>query len=140
MPGRPWGEEMTKMLRFTSAPVGVLLVHLTVITMVSGVSTLFYHYFPAIPTTSTMTTTCAYSQLIPNPSTVDQGSSGQVSFQCSATNPAFTISGGTFSATPNFDGTGFAAPYATLWIYQWDGAVTTGACPGRTGTPQLASG
>src|SRR5438445_765608 len=106
MPGRPWGEEMTKMLRFTSAPVGVLLVLLTVITMVSGVSTLFYHYFPAHPTTAIMTTTCmytssTYSQLVPDLSTVHQGSSGQVSFQCSATNPAFTISGGTFSATPN---------------------------------------
>src|SRR5438445_10613622 len=142
MPGRPWGEEMTKMLRFTSAPVGVLLVLLTVITMVSGVSTLFYHYFPAIPTTATMTTTCAYDypnyfQLVPDVSSVLEGSSGQVSFQCPATNPAFTVSGGVVSATPTFSS---AAPYTTLCTYQWDGAVTTVASSGRTGTPQIASG
>src|SRR3989442_2336150 len=105
MPGRPWGEEMTKMLRFTSAPVGVLLVLLTVITMVSGVTTLFSHSFPAIPTTSTMTTTCAYQApsyplLVSDPSVVQEHSSGQVSFACPGTNPAFTISGGGFFAHP----------------------------------------
>src|SRR2546427_5176041 len=142
MAGRFRGEPMTKILRFTSAPVGVLLVLLTVITMVSGVASVFYHYFPAIPTTATMTTTCAYDypnyfQLVPDVSSVLEGSSGQVSFQCPATNPAFTVSGGVVSATPSFS---FAAPYTTLWIYQWDGAVTTGACSGRTGARQIASG
>ncbi|TLZ78938.1 MAG: hypothetical protein E6K08_00040 [Methanobacteriota archaeon] len=87
-----------------------------------------------------MTTTCANTNLISNPTSVDQGSSGQIAFQCSATDPAFTISGGTFSATPNFDGTGFAAPYTTLWVYQSDGAATSGACSGRTEARQLASG
>src|SRR5207245_8936454 len=107
MPGRPLGEEMTKMLRFTSAPAAVLLVLLLVITTVSGVTALFTHYFPAIPTSATMTTTCGYpiypyNPLVSNPSSVVEGSSGQVSFQCSATDPAFTISGGVVSATPTF--------------------------------------
>ena|SRR5438445_70775 len=143
MPGRPLGEEMTKMLRFTSAPAAVLLVLLLVITTVSGVTALFTHYFPAIPTSATMTTTCGYpiypyNPLVSNPSSVVEGSSGQVSFQCSATDPAFTISGGTFSATPYFEGTGFAAPYTTLWIYQSDGS--TGPCSSRTGARQIESG
>ena len=130
------------MLRFTSAPAAVLLVLLLVITTVSGVTSLFTHYFPAIPTSATMTTTCSYQypnyyQLVPDVSSVLEGSSGQVSFQCPATNPAFTVSGGVVSATPIFS---FAAPYATLWIYQWDGAVKTGACVDRTGARQLASG
>jgi len=142
MPGRPWGEEMTKMLRFTSAPVGVLLVLLTVITMVSGVTTLFYHYFPAVPTTATMTTTCYWNGSNPlgsDPSSVVEGSSGQISFHCPDANPAFTISGGVVSATPVFDGYGFGAPYTALWIYQSDGAVKTGVCADRTGARQLAS-
>ena len=101
---------------------------------------LFYHLLPAVPTSGQMTTTCANTNLISNPTSVDQGSSGQIAFQCSATDPAFTISGGTFSATPNFDGTGFAAPYTTLWVYQSDGAATSGACSGRTEARQLASG
>src|SRR5256712_14063428 len=96
---------MTKVLRLTSAPVAVLLVLLTVITMVSGVSTLFYHYFPAIPTTATMTTTCAYDypnyfQLVPDVSSVLQASSGQVSFQRPATNPALTVTVGVDLSTP----------------------------------------
>jgi len=140
MPGRPLGEEMTKMLRFTSAPAAVLLVLLLVITTVSGVTALFTHYFPAIPTSATMTTTCGYpiypyNPLVSNPSSVVEGSSGQVSFQCSATDPAFTISGGVVSATPTFS---IAAPYATLWIYQSDGS--TGPCSSRTGARQIESG
>src|SRR5439155_10376126 len=91
-------------------------------------------------TTSTMTTTCANTCLMGNPSAVDQGSTGQITFQCSADNPAFTISGGTFSATPYFDGSGFAAPYTTLWIYQSDGTVTTGACSGRSEARQIGFG
>jgi len=131
---------MTKVLRFTSAPVAVLLVLLTVITMVSGVTALFTHYFPAIPTSATMTTTCGYpiypyNPLVSNPSSVVEGSSGQVSFQCSATDPAFTISGGVVSATPTFS---IAAPYTTLWIYQSDGS--TGSCSSRTGARQIESG
>src|SRR3989442_3876669 len=107
MAGRFRGEPMTKILRLTSAPVAVLLVLLTVITLVSGVSTLFYHYFPAVPTTATMTTTCAYDypnyfQLVPDVSSVLEGSSGQVSFQCPATNPAFTVTGGGAFPTPPF--------------------------------------
>src|SRR5256885_3348283 len=125
MPGRPWGEEMTKMLRFTSAPVGVLLVLLTVITMVSGVTTLFSHSFPAIPTTSTMTTTCAYQApsyplLVSDPSVVQEHSSGQVSFACPGTNPAFTISGGGFSALPPAS---FLPPY-TPWRISPSGGTT----------------
>src|SRR2546427_4759702 len=136
---------MTKILRLTSAPVGVLLVLLTVITMVSGVTTLFSHYFPAIPTTATMTTTCAwqyptYLSLVTDPSSVVEGSSGQISFQCSDTNPAFTISGGVVSATPYLYAGSFAAPYTTLWIYQSDGAVTTGACSDRSGARQIEFG
>src|SRR2546422_764037 len=142
MPGRPWGEEMTKVLRFTSAPVGVLLVLLTVITMVSGVTFLFNHTFPAIPTTSSMTTTCAYQApsyplLVSDPSVVQEHSSGQVSFACPGTNPAFTISGGVFSATPYIS---FGAPYTTWWIYQSDGTTTTGACSGRTEARQIEYG
>src|SRR3989454_9581838 len=141
MAGRFRGEPMTKILRLTSAPVAVLLVLLTVITVVSGVSTLFYHYFPAIPTTATMTTTCAYDypnyfQLVPDVSSVLEGSSGQVSFQCPATNPAFTVSGGVVSATPTFS---LGAPYTTLWIFQWDGGVTTGASSGRTRAQRTAT-
>ena len=140
MPGRTLGEEMTKILRFTSAPVAVLLVLLTVITMVSGVTTLFIHYFPAVPPTSTMTTACGAEYLGPNPTTVQEGSSGQISFRCSDANPAFTISGGVFSAMPDFSYYGsFPAPYSTLWIYQSDGAVTTGACADRTAARQLES-
>src|SRR5438445_348838 len=141
MPGRTLGEEMTKILRFTSAPVAVLLVLLTVITMVSGVTTLFIHYFPAVPPTSTMTTACGAEYLSPNPTTVQEGSSGQISFRCSDANPAFTISGGVFSAMPDFSYYGsFPAPYSTLWIYQSDGGTTTGGCAGRTGARQLTSG
>ena len=145
MPGRPWGEEMTKILQFTSAPVGVLLVLLTVITMVSGVTTLFSHYFPAIPTTATMTTTCpyqypSYPSLVSDPSSVVEGSNGQISFQCPDTNPAFTISGGVVSATPSLYFGSFDAPYQTLWIYQSDGTVTTGACSGRTEARQIGFG
>src|SRR2546427_4332366 len=84
-----------------SAPLGVLLVLLTVVTMASGVTTLFYHYFPFVPTTATMTSTCPNSLIFSDPSSVPDGSSGQVTFECSATDPAFTISGGTFSAPPN---------------------------------------
>src|SRR5437879_12168248 len=107
MPGRPLAEEMTKMLRFTSAPAAVLLVLLLVITTVSGVTGLFTHYFPAIPPSSTMTTTCSnqsppYPSLVSDPTTVAERSSGQVSFRCSDTDPAFTISGGVFSAVPFF--------------------------------------
>ena len=128
------------MLRLTSAPVAVLLVLLTVITMVSGVTTLFYHSFPAIPTTATMTTTCSYpANLVSDPSSVLEGSSGQILFQCPDSNPAFTVSGGVVSAFAYFFG-GFAAPYTTLWIYQWDGAVTTGACVDRTGARQVEHG
>src|SRR2546427_12547036 len=132
MPGRPWGEEMTKMLRFTSAPVGVLLVLLTVITMVSGVTTLFSHSFPAIPTTSTMTTTCAYQApsyplLVSDPSVVQEHSSGQVSFACPGTNPAFTIAGGVFSPTPLFS---FGAPYPPGGISQSPATTPTRACSG----------
>src|SRR2546425_1311074 len=147
MPGRSRGEEMTKILRFTSAPVAVLLVLLTVITMVSGVTTLLVHYFPAIPTSATMTTTCPWypvyvSPLVSDASSVVEGSSGQISFQCPGTNPAFTISNGLVSATPitGYACCGFVAPYTELWIYQWDGAVTTGTCSGRTGARQLESG
>ena len=140
---RPWGEEMTKILRFTSAPVGALLVLLLVITMVSGVTGLFTHYFPAIPTSATMTTTCPWnfdnSYLVSDPSSVVEGSSGQISFQCPNNNPAFTIGGGVVTATP-YQYYGFVAPYTTLWIYQWDGSVTTGACSGRTGARLIESG
>src|SRR5438132_12864334 len=121
---------MAKILRLSSAPVAVLLVLLTVITMVSGVTFLFSHSFPAVPTTSTMTTICAYQAptyplLISDPSVVQEHSSGEVSFACPGTNPAFTISGGVFSATSYIS---FAAPYTTQWIYQSDGTTTTGAC------------
>ena len=136
---------MTKILGFTSAPVAVLLVLLTVITMVSGVTTLFTHYFPGVPPSSTMTTTCNFQSppnpsLVPDPSTVPEGSSGQVSFNCPDANPAFTISNGVFTAYPLFAcyyDCRFVAPYTTLWIYQSDGGVTTGACSGRTGARQL---
>src|SRR2546422_7932379 len=129
MPGRPWGEEMTKMLRFSSAPVAVLLVLLTVITMVSGVTFLFNHTFPAIPTTSTMTTTCAYQApsyplLVSDPSVVQEHSTGQVSFACPGTNPAFTISGGGFSAPPLVF---FSAPYTTRGVFQLDRHTPPGA-------------
>src|SRR3989442_3763784 len=119
MAGRFRGEPMTKILRLTSAPVAVLLVLLTVITLVSGVSTLFYHYFPAIPTTATMTTTCAYDyhnyfQLVPDESSVLQGSSRQVSFQCPATNPAFTVTAAPGFARPPFP---LPPPHTPPWHY-----------------------
>jgi len=139
---------MTKILRFTSAPVAMLLVLILVITTVSGVTALFTHYFPAIPPSSTMTTTCSnqsppYPSLVSDPTTVAERSSGQVSFRCSDTDPAFTISGGVFSAVPFFhysDGTAFGPPYATLWIYQSDGTTTTGPCSGRDAARQLDDG
>src|SRR2546425_4652857 len=112
---------MTKIPRLTSAPVAVLLLLILVITTVSGVTGLFTHYFPAIPPSSTMTTTCSnqsppYPSLVSDPTTVAERSSGQVSFRCSDTNPAFTISGGVFSAIPYFDPSGSAAPYTTLFF------------------------
>jgi len=132
---------MTKIPRLTSAPVAVLLLLILVITTVSGVTGLFTHYFPAIPPSSTMTTTCSnqsppYPSLVSDPTTVAERSSGQVSFRCSDTNPAFTISGGVFSAFPYF-APWFAAPYTTLWIYQSDGTTTTGPCTDRTAARQL---
>src|SRR3989442_9210320 len=133
---------MTKIPRLTSAPVAVLLLLILVITTVSGVTGLFTHYFPAIPPSSTMTTTCSnqsppYPSLVSDPTTVAERSSGQVSFRCSDTDPAFTISGGDFSAVSFFhysDGTAFRPPYSTLWNYQFDGSPTTGAWSGREPT------
>src|SRR2546427_9184071 len=123
---------MTKILGFTSAPVAVLLVLLTVITMVSGVTTLFTHYFPGVPPSSTMTTTCNFQSppnpsLVPDPSTVPEGSSGQVSFNCPDANPAFTISNGVFTAYPLFDsqyGCRFVTPYSPPWNFPSDTGAT----------------
>src|SRR2546427_13179906 len=121
-----------------SAPLGVLLVLLTVVTMASGVTTLFYHYFPFVPTTATMTSTCPNSLIFSDPSSVPDGSSGQVTFECSATDPAFTISGGTFSARPSIF---YVTPPATApWIYQSHGGSTTGDCTSRTQTRHPESG
>src|SRR2546428_13492155 len=127
---------MTKIPRLTSAPVAVLLLLILVITTVSGVTGLFTHYFPAIPPSSTMTTTCSnqsppYPSLVSDPTTVAERSSGQVSFRCSDTNPAFTISGGGFSALPYFAPWWVAPPYTPL-MYHQSGGTPTG--PGFSAT------
>src|SRR2546428_11950341 len=100
-----------------SAPLGVLLVLLTVVTMASGVTTLFYHYFPFVPTTATMTSTCPNSLIFSDPSSVPDGSSGQVTFECSATDPAFTISGGRFLSRPRIFFVGSTS--TALWVYDY---------------------
>src|SRR3989442_9369675 len=106
--------------------------------MASVVTTLYYHYFPFVPTTATMTSTCPNSLIFSDPSSVPDGSSGQVTFECSATDPAFTISGGTFSPPPNIFC--FPSPYTALWIYQYIRGTTSSACNSPTPTRETEIG
>jgi len=123
-----------KTLRSVSKPLMVLVALLTATVVVTAVS-LFSQNFPAVPTAVTMTGNCENllaSLVAPSPLIV--GDDGQATFQCSGPNAAFTVSGGTVSATPSFT---LPAPYTELWIYVWDNFPNTGPCTDRDGALQL---
>jgi len=97
--------------------------------------TLWYHHMPAVGASQTLTPNC--DPTVADVASVGLGSSGQITFECSTTLAAFSISGGSVSLIPVFVGQGFRAPYTTLWIFNADGGGLTGACSGRTGGAEL---
>ncbi len=114
-------------------PITALLILLTVTTVVTA-TTLFTQTFPVV-TTAAMTQSCAGGNLVlaapsePLPS----GVAGQATFQCPDPNPAFETAG-VVTATPTFT---LPSIYTNLYIYKWNGAITTGVCSGRSFANEL---
>src|SRR2546427_6391176 len=74
--------------------------------------TLWYHHMPGVSATQTLTPNC--HPTVADAPSVGLGSSGQISFACSTTMAAFSISGGSVSLIPVFVGPGIPAPNTTL--------------------------
>jgi len=98
----------------------------------------------ARPPHGTLTSPCENANLKSDPASVVAGSSGEVRFACAFTPSfvsAFTVAGlppGHF-VKAQATVTGFAAPYASLWIYDASDN-TPGPCANRSSHLQIPSG